>query len=90
MANMGLNDWEAALADIDTAIEAHEKEFDRNEDEPGASLIEMRTVRAYILEKLGRTEEAKVARELAAIKATPYPSSPYKIFHDKLRDLRLK
>ena len=90
MANMGLNDWEAALADIDTAIEAHEKEFDRKEDKPGASLVEIRTLRALILEKLGRAEEAKTAQELAAIKPIPYPSSIYKIFHDKLRDLRLK
>ncbi|MDE0569070.1 MAG: hypothetical protein OSB44_00210 [Verrucomicrobiales bacterium] len=90
LANMGLNDWEAALADIDTAIEAHEKEFDRKEDEPGASLVEMRTLRVLILGKLRRAEEAIAARELAAIKATPYPSSIYKMFHDKLRDLRPK
>ncbi|MDE0837408.1 MAG: hypothetical protein OSA84_13760, partial [Akkermansiaceae bacterium] len=90
LANIGLNDWEAGLADIDTAIEAHEKEFDRKEDEPGASLVEMRTLRSLILGKLGRVEEAKVAQENAAIKPTPYPSSIYKMFHDKLRDLRLK
>jgi hypothetical protein len=90
LANIGLKDWEAALADIDTAIEAHGKEFDRKEDEPGASLVEMRTLRALILGKLGRAEEAKVAQENAAIRPTPYPSSIYKIFHDKLRDLRLK
>ena len=90
LANIGLKDWEAALADIDTAIEAHGKEFDRKEDEPGASLVEMRTLRALILEKLGRAEEAKVAQKNAAIRPTPYPSSIYKIFHDKLRDLRLK
>ncbi|MFT6239427.1 MAG: hypothetical protein ACJAQT_001506 [Akkermansiaceae bacterium] len=90
LANMGLDDWEAALADIETAIEAHKKEFDRKEDEPGASLVEMRSLRALILGKLDRAEEAKAALELAAIKAAPYPSSIYKIFHDKLRDLRLK
>ena len=88
MANMGLNDWEAALADIDTAIEAHEKEFVRKEGGPGASLVEMRTLKALILEKLDRVEEAKAARDLAAINPTPYPSSLYQIFHDKLRDLR--
>ncbi|MDB4552810.1 hypothetical protein N9012_00055 [Akkermansiaceae bacterium] len=84
LANMGLNDWEAALADVDIAIEAHENEFDRKEDEPGASLIGMRMTRALILEKLGRAEEAKAARKLAAIKVVPYPSSLYKIFHDRL------
>jgi len=90
LANIGLNDWGTALTDIDTAIEAHEEEFDRKEDEPGAGLIEMRTLRGLILGKLGRTEEAKAARDLAAVKPTPYPSSIYEIFHDKLKDLREK
>jgi len=84
LANMGLNDWESSLADIDTAIEAHKKEFDRKEDEPGKSLVEMRSLRALILGKLGRAEEAKAARKLAGIKVVPYPSSLYKIFHDRL------
>ena len=88
LANMGLSDCEAALADIETALESHEKEFDRKEDEPGASLVEMRILRGLILGKLGRAEEAKAAQDLAAVKPTPYPSSIYKIFHDKLRDLR--
>ena len=90
MANMGLNDWNSALIDIDTAIEAHKKEFDRKEDEPGASLVEMRTLRALILGKLGRAEEAKAGQELAAINPTPYPSSIYQMFHDKLKELRRK
>jgi hypothetical protein len=90
MANMGLNDWEGALADIDTAIEAHAKEFDRKADEPGTGLIEMWTVRALILEKLGRVEEAKSTLDLAAIEPTSYRSSLYKNFHDRLRELRLK
>ncbi len=90
LANMGLNDWEASLADIDTAIEAHKKEFDRKEDEPGKSLVEMRSLRALILGKLGRADEAKAARELAAIEPTPYPSSIYQMFHDKLGDMKLK
>jgi|TARA_B100000959_G_scaffold61965_2_gene65261 hypothetical protein len=90
LANIGLDDWEAALADIDTAIEAHVKEFDRKENEPGASLVEMRTLRSLILGKVGRVEESKAAQENAAVKPTPYPSSIYKMFHDKLRNLRLK
>jgi len=90
MANMGLNDWNSALIDIDTAIEAHKKEFDRKEDAPGASLVEMRTLRALILEKLGRAEEAKAARELAVVEPTPYSTSIYQMFHDRLYELRRK
>ena len=84
------NDWESSLTDIDTAIEAHKKEFDRKEDEPGKSLVEMRSLGALILGKLGRADEAEAARELAAIEPTPYPSSIYQMFHDKLRDVKLK
>ena len=88
LAQMGLKDWEAALADIETAIEAHQVEFDRKEDEPGASLIEMRTVRAIILEELDRADEASAARISAAVEPTPYPANIYSVFHDKLKELR--
>ncbi len=50
----------------------------------------MRTLRALILGKLGRAEEAKAGQEMAAIKPTPYPSSIYQMFHDKLKELRRK
>ncbi len=90
MANIGLNDWEAALSDIDTAIEAHVKESDRKEDEPGTDLIEMWTLKAIILEKLGRVEEARSTLALAAIEPTSYPSSLYQDFHARLKRLRLK
>ncbi|MDA7917636.1 hypothetical protein N9B74_01115 [bacterium] len=90
LANISLNDWEAALADIDTAIEAHKKEFDRKEDEPGASLVGMWIIRARILEKLGRAGEAKAAREMAAVQPTPYPPSIYQAFHERLNQLKRK
>ena len=88
LAQMGLKDWGAALADIDTAIEAHRKEFDRKEDEPGESLLVLRRTRAAILEKLGRAGDARAAREAAAATPTPYPTTIYDRFHQRLETLR--
>lgn len=88
LANMGLNDWEAALADIDTAIEAHQKEFDHGEDRPCESMLSMRRTRATILVKLGREEEAKAAQEGPAVALSAYPITLYELFHGKLEKLR--
>jgi len=88
LANMGLKDWAAALEDIDTAIEAHNKEFDRKEDEPSESLLSMRSTRAMILEKLGRADEAEAAQEIAAATPTPYLTTVYVRFHRRLVTLR--
>ena len=50
----------------------------------------MLTLRAIILENLGRTTEAVAARKLAAPKPTPYRTSIYLEFHEKLKALRVK
>lgn len=88
LANMGLEDWQAALEDIDTAIKAHRKEFDHAEDKPSESLLGMHRTKATILRQLGRTEEAEVAREAGAAEASPYPVTIYDRFHRKLEKLR--
>ncbi len=88
LANVGLKDWDAALADIDTAIEAHRKDFDRKEDEPSASLLLLHSARAIILEKLGRPDEAKAAREAAEVTPTEYSTTIYDRFHNRLEKLR--
>jgi len=91
LANMKLKQWEAALEDIDKAIADHDpKSFRHDEDHPCRSRIEMLTMRAIILESLGRTEEAKIASKLAAIEPSPYRTSIYGEFHDKLKELRRK
>jgi len=89
LANMGQKDWEAALADIDTAIEAHQKEFNHAREHPCGSMAEMQLVRATILEKLGRAAEAEAARQRAATPTREYPATPYEMFHEKLKKFRL-
>ena len=90
LANVGLENWEAALADIDTAIASHGTEFDHGEDRPCESMSCLRRTRATILAKLGREEEAKAAREAASVSPSAYPSSPYELFHGKLDKLALQ
>jgi len=90
LAQMGLKDWDAALADIDTAIDEHQQGFNHAAKlHPCDSMVEMQLTRAIILAKLGRAAEAKAARELATIPASPYPTTPYGLFHDKLKKFRL-
>ena len=87
LANMGLKDWVAALADIDAAIEAHRGGFGRGGLGPCESTLSMQRARAVILEKLGREDEARAARESSVIQPAPCPMTPYEIFHHKLGKL---
>ena len=50
----------------------------------------MLTLRAIILENLGRTTEATAAQKLIPPKPTPYGTSIYSEFHGKLKELRVK
>lgn len=91
LANMKLELWDAALGDIDKAIASHDpKIFGHNKDSPSESVMEMRTVRAIILEKLGRKEEAKEAQTLANLKPTSYQPTIYSTFHANLKKFRQK
>jgi hypothetical protein len=47
----------------------------------------MQRARALILENLGRQDEAKAAREAAAIQPAPCYDTPYERFHRKLGQL---
>ena len=84
---IGLKDWAAALADIDAAIEAHQKGFGHRPDSPCESMLGMQGARGMILEKLGREDEARAARQAAAIQPAPSHMTPYEIFHQKLGKL---
>jgi len=89
LAYMGLKDWKAALADIDVVIEAHQQGFGRGKACPCHAMAEMRLTRAAILEKLGRGAEAKAARQRAAVPASRHHTTPYGLFHRKLKKIRL-
>jgi len=86
LAHMGLKEWDAALADIDAAIAAHNNGDAKTG--PCEILKEMRLVRALILEQLGRKLEAEAERKLAAAPTAPHRPSPYEVFQNKLTALR--
>lgn len=91
LANMKLEQWDAALEDIDKAIANHDpKSFRHDKDHPCDSMREMQHIRAIVLEELGRTEEAMAAQTIATTEPTPYRTSIYAEFHEKLKELRRK
>ena len=91
LANMKLKQWDTALEDIDKALANHVPKSHRHDpDHPCAARHEMLTLRAIILENLGRTTEASTTRKLVPPKPTPYRKSIYSEFHEKLKELRLK
>ena len=89
LANVGLQDWEAALADIDVAIDYYLKNFKRPIETPSSSTLEMLQLKTYILEKLGRKEEAQQVTQSVPKTPTPYTEYIYDTFHKRLADLKL-
>jgi len=55
-------------------------------DTPDDTLVELWTVRAEILDKLGRGDEAAQMRKRAAEPAEPDIASPYKATHERLKE----
>ena len=53
--------------------------------------MEMQTVRAMALEKIGRIDEAEAARQLASVEPARYPrTTVYEEFHGRLKQLRIE
>ena len=98
LAYMALKDCDSALKEVDVAIEARTK---------GArgglckchGVVEMYLTKASILEELGRSAEAKVARELADREQIPHAKwaageafrlgVPVGVYYDWLKEIRL-
>jgi tetratricopeptide (TPR) repeat protein len=83
-AYVSLKDWEAALADIDVAIEAHQT-FAFGKVHRCELHKEMEIYKADILKQLGRDSEAKALRIKAAAPTTPHNKSPFGIYTDDNR-----
>lgn len=88
LAHIGLKAWEKALADIDAALDAHQEGFHDAKTGPCDVMAEMRLIRATILDQLGRKEEAQAERKSATAATLSHPSTPYGLFHNKLKLLR--
>ena len=64
LAHMGLNDWKAALTDIDAAL-SHRAAASRNKKALSLGEVEMHFIKSTILKKLGRDKEAEKERTVA-------------------------
>jgi len=105
LAQIGLKDWNAALEAVDTAIDAHKlthyigrmPHAERWREAvagfelkvPCDTSVELWTVKALILEKLNKTEEAAQLRKRCQTPAKEDRLSMYKAIHEKLKALRL-
>jgi hypothetical protein len=58
--------------------------------QPDNILVELWAIKALILDKLGRKEEAEKMRRRSEEPASTEPSSVYEEFHDKLKQLRIE
>jgi tetratricopeptide (TPR) repeat protein len=83
-AYVGLKNQQAALADIDTAIDAHQT-FAFGKVHRCELHKEMELYKANILDQLGRGTEAKALRIQAAKPTTPHNKSPFGIYTDDNR-----
>ncbi len=90
VANMGLKKGDAALADIDAAVEAHQWVFNRNMPCSCKITADMRITKATILEQLGKPQEAKASRQRAAAVTITHSARRYWLFHDQIKALSMK
>ncbi|MBT3199720.1 MAG: hypothetical protein HN350_07370 [Phycisphaerales bacterium] len=101
LAYMGLKDWDSAFESVEIAIDAQKFRHIRvlRHDEnwrklvakvtinnPDDTMVELWAVKAEILDKLNRTDEADQMRKRAAKPARPDVPSLYKTTHERLKD----
>ena len=84
MAQMKLKNWETALADLDAAIVAHQRIFNAGQQCVCQRVAQLQLTRATVLDALGRSQEAKHARESAAAARTAHGPSRAGRLHDRL------
>lgn len=89
-AQMQLQNREAALADLDAAIEAHEWYFNSRKPCVCHRVAGLLIAKAGVLEKLGRADEAEAARRRAGDARVDHPATRYGRLHDRIEALQGK
>ncbi|MDT8391219.1 MAG: hypothetical protein RRC34_12000 [Lentisphaeria bacterium] len=97
LAHMGLGDWQAALTQIDAAIQQREMDFNSSMCKCHG-IVEMLLTKATILEKMDRQREAGIARNRAEKETIPHAKLPpglarqgvpLGVYYDWLKQIRL-
>jgi hypothetical protein len=89
VAYMALKNWDAALVEMDAAIETHQRVYSNKNPCTCQQVAELRLIKANIHDKLGQADEAKAARQLAATATTMHSTSRYGSFHNQLNALKM-
>ena len=98
LAFVGLKQWEKALEFIEKANLHHLVYFRHDPKRPCQTEKQLNQLHATILEKLGRTTEARSAQSKASLPLTSYPTNfldiqgydqPYEVFNDKMNQLHI-
>ena len=84
LARIQLKSWEAALADLDAAIEAHQWVFNRKNPCMCHRVADLLLAKATVLEQLGRGQEAEEARQRAGAAKFNHPATRYGRLHDRI------
>ncbi|MCP4759509.1 MAG: hypothetical protein GY876_08640, partial [Planctomycetes bacterium] len=84
LARIQLKSWEAALADLDAAIEAHQWVFNRKNPCVCHRVADLLFTKATVLEQLGRGQEAEEARQRAGAAKFNHPATRYGRLHDRI------
>ena len=84
LAQIKLENWEGALSDLDSAIEAHQWVFNARKQCVCERVAQLQLARATVLEKLGKEAEAAEARKRAAAAKTSHGPSRSERLHERL------
>ena len=90
VAHIELKNWEAALADLDAAIGAHQWELNRKRPCVCHRVADLHLTRAGVFEKLGRAQEAEEARQLAGAAKIRHSLTRYGRLHERLEAVQGK
>ncbi len=87
---IALKNWDAALIEIDAAIETHRRVYTNKNPCTCQRMAGFRLIKANLHDQLGQADQAKDARELAATATKTHLTSPYTVFHDQLNALKIE